>query len=91
MGERRTYATNRPSGYDGLHETERQVMDLFDRGAGQKNIQVITGLELSSIQSIIGHFSVTALEEWKVDARQGSAALLDALRRVHPQLCGAAS
>src|SRR3546814_20716104 len=28
----------RPIGYDGMHETEREVMRLFDAGAGTANI-----------------------------------------------------
>lgn len=89
-------AGNRPGtrqrrGMDALHETERRVLELFDAGAGLKNIQFITGLEASRINAITTRFGVTAYEPWKDDARQGSAALLAAIRRHHPYLCGAAS
>ncbi|MGB3793474.1 MAG: hypothetical protein WA978_12130 [Sphingopyxis granuli] len=91
MTERLRYATNRPVGYDGMHDSEREIMRLFDAGAGIDRIIEITGLTFGQVQNVTGMFSVTALEEWKIDARAGSAALLTALRQHHPNRCGAAS
>lgn len=78
-------------GKDGLHATEREVLALFDAGAGIKNIEFITGLKKATILAITNRFCVTALEPWKEDARLGSAALLAAIRLHHPGHCGVAS
>src|SRR3546814_16896140 len=77
----------RPIGYDGMHETEREVMRLFDAGAGTANIVRATGLSVGQIQRVTSRLAVTALEPWKVDAHAGSAALLAALRQVGRASC----
>lgn len=75
----------------GVTRAEAEVMDLFDAGAGIENIHFITGQKRERIKWLISVLGVTAHEPWKDDAVRGSAALLAALRRHHPQLCGAAS
>lgn len=91
MTERLRYATNRPIGYDGMHDSEREIMRLFDAGIGLKRIVEITGLTFGQVQNVTSMFSATALVEWKPDAKRGSAALLTALRQHHPDRCGAIS
>jgi hypothetical protein len=75
----------------GATRAEAEVMDLFDAGAGVENIHIITGQKRERIKYLISVLGVTAHEPWKVDAEIGSAALLAALRRHHPERCGAAS
>ncbi|MGR4892255.1 hypothetical protein ACIPPQ_14605 [Sphingopyxis sp. LARHCG72] len=86
-----TYATNRPIGYDGLNDNERQVLALWDAYVPVNQIADRTKLSRGFIEQVVSEFSVTAHEPWKGDARQGSTALLAALRHHHPAHCGAAS
>lgn len=88
---KRTYATNRPIGYDGLNDNERQVLALWDAYVPVPLIAERTELSRGFVEQVVSEFSVTAHEPWKVDARQGSTALLAALRQHHPAHCGAAS
>jgi hypothetical protein len=81
----------RPIGHDGMTVAEREIMALFDQGAGVANIAFITGQSPTTISTIISRLAVTALEPWKVDAAQGSAALAAALSARFPDRCGAAS
>src|SRR3546814_13550151 len=74
----------RPIGYDGMHETEREVMRLFDAGAGTANIVRATGLSVGQIQRVTSRLAVTALEPWTDAAHAGSDAPLAALPRLHP-------
>src|SRR3546814_7783337 len=45
-----------------MHETEREVMRLFDAGAGTANIVRATGLSVGQIQRVTSRLAVTALE-----------------------------
>ncbi|WP_141237192.1 hypothetical protein [Sphingopyxis sp. GW247-27LB] len=85
------YATNRPIGDDGLNDNERRVLDLWDAYVPAAKIVDQTGLSREFVSQVLSEFSVTALEPWKVDAAQGSAALVAALTARFPHRCGAAS
>src|SRR3546814_2943631 len=78
----------RPIGYDGMHEPEREVMRLFDAGAGTANIDRATGMSVGQIQRVTSGLAVRAREPWKVDADAGHDALLAALRRLNPDRAG---
>lgn len=78
-------------GGDSLHASERRVMEMFEAGATRAQIEATTGFKRKTIETIISRLRVTAHDPWKRDAMIGSAALLSALRRVHPDRCGAAS
>lgn len=88
---RLTYATNRPVGFDGLQANERTVLEHWDRDTPVIRIAELTGFSRRFVTDTLTKFAVTAHEPWKDDARQGSAALLAALRHHYPTRCGVAS
>ena len=70
----------------GPSRRELQVLELQERGKKPREIAAELGLKLSVVQNILSHYCVTAAEPWKDSARAGSAALLAAIIKHHPEV-----
>jgi hypothetical protein len=83
---------SRPIGSDGLIQKERDVLSLSDRGLNRDEIIAERpDLRPAFIRDTLIRYSYNGREKWSEEARLGSADLLRALRRHHPDRCGAVS
>ncbi|WP_141237193.1 hypothetical protein [Sphingopyxis sp. GW247-27LB] len=88
----RKYDGSRPVGSDGLLQKERDVLSLADQGL--KPDEIIAArpdLRPAFIRDTVNRCSYSGRERWSEEARLGSADLLKALRRHHPDRCGVPS
>lgn len=69
----------------GITPRERQILDAHESGAEPHEIAASMGVRCRYITNVISRFSVTAFDPWKADAKAGSAALLAAIARAHPE------
>ena len=67
------------------HSTESLFMDLFDAGNSPRDIAAITGEPFSKVDRVLGYMREGASDDLKKPARLGSAALLAAIARHHPE------
>lgn len=70
---------------------EQRVLDLWEQNKKSAEIAEITGLDLRYVQQVISNLGAPIPDAWHASARFGSQALIAAIRRHHPDRCGAAS
>ncbi len=75
---------------DGLNVREREVLALWDAGRTLDQIAVETGYPRKLVQNYVSMFAGGSDGGFGAMVRRGSAALLDALHRHHPEQCSAA-
>lgn len=68
---------------------EQRIIDLWEAGRKAPEIAELTGKGLSYVQRVISMLACPVPDNWHAGARQGSNDLLRALRRHHPNRCGA--
>lgn len=83
----RVGTTARPIGSDALFATERDVLDLWEGGLSTQQIVDQGVYSRRFVTNTIGMFGTTSDGGWSRMVRQGSAQLLAALRRHHPERC----
>jgi hypothetical protein len=72
------------------HSYETIIMDLVDTGGTIDQIVAKTGYARSTVECTVARLRVRGgLSDFDRASRQGSINLLSALRRVHPERCGA--
>lgn len=70
---------------------EQRIIDLWETGRKPTEIAELLGKRIGYINRVIAMLGSPRPDNWHADARQGSRSLLRALRRVHPDRCGATS
>lgn len=68
-----------------LHATERQVLELWDSGLGIPAIAERTGKYPTYVRAIVERYVGSGDRAFEQMTRDGSAALLAAIRRHHPE------
>lgn len=69
----------RPIGSDGLYESERKILDLYDAKLGPNQISVRCGISLPKVRDVISRLgNVSPVID---DRPEGSAMLLEAIQR----------
>lgn len=72
------------------HSYEERIMDLADQGMAASDIARETGFSFKTVQGVIHRLTVRGTADaWTVSAKLSSDALARALRRHHPERCGA--
>lgn len=74
-----------------LVATEKEILDLSDAGEKPAAIAQRLGKDVACVRAIISRYAVTACNPHENMVRRGSAALLAAIRRHHPECCGGAA
>lgn len=65
---------------------ETEILDLAETGLSSAAIGERLGLAERYVRDVRSRLSVSAREPWKEDARRGSAMLLEAIHRHHPEM-----
>jgi hypothetical protein len=81
--------TSRPIGSDGLVGREREILELWDQGLNKAKIIEQTGLAERTVTNALYRVSPSSSNPFDAMVRRGSELLLAALRRHHPDICGA--
>lgn len=77
--------------HHGPSAREQQILDLWEADVGPDSIAAQLGLSPSYVQQIIRSLAAPKGEDWQSAARFGSESLIRAIRRYHPDRCGAPS
>ena len=67
------------------NSTETLFMDLYDAGNSPRDIAAITGEPFAKVDRVLGYMREGASDDLNKPARIGSAALLAAIARHHPE------
>lgn len=70
---------------------EMAILHLWEQRRSPKEISAEVRRPLKYVQGVISNLACPVPGEWEPAARHGSTLLLEALRRHHPERCGAAS
>lgn len=73
-----------------LFPREREILALWDAGRSLDQIAEVTGFPRKQVQSVVSAFAGGSDGGFSAMVRRGTIALLDALRRHHPDQCSAA-
>jgi len=72
-------------------QLETSIMDLYDAGHSRADIAQRLGIERQTVEKVVSYMSegATDLATGRYATAKASAALLDAIRRHHPDRCAA--
>lgn len=72
-------------------QLETTVMDLFDKGLNRADIAARLGIERQTVEKVIGYMSegATDLAFGPYSTKRATDALIEAIRRHHPERCQA--
>lgn len=68
---------------------EQQILDMYDAHAGFDAIADALEVKASYARQVVARLHRPVLEDWQSPAAEASERLLAALRRHHPERCGA--
>lgn len=68
---------------------EQQVLDLYEADVAPADIAAKLGMQVGYVQQVVARLHRPTLEDWQSPAAEASDRLLAALRRHHPERCGA--
>lgn len=68
---------------------EQQVLDLYETNVAPADIAAKLGMQVSYVQQVVARLHRPVLEDWQSPAAEASERLVAALRRHHPERCGA--
>lgn len=69
---------------------EQSILDLWEQRVHPRRIAARVNRPETYVRSVIARLGAPSPGTWEPAARHGSAMLLEALRRHHPERCGAA-
>jgi hypothetical protein len=72
----------------GMTRREQQVMDAHEEGASIAMIAEELELPQERVRRIVSTYRIGVADTWMSNARTGSAALAQAIRRHHPSIGG---
>lgn len=68
---------------------EQRILDLYEAKVAPADIAAKLEVKVSYVQQVVARLHRPRLEDWQSPAAEASERLVAALRRHHPERCGA--
>lgn len=68
---------------------EQRILDLYEAKVAPADIAAKLEVKVSYVQQVVARLHRPLLEDWQSPAAEASERLVAALRRHHPERCGA--